>query len=114
VVTASSDKIAVVWDVQHGQPLPECILSEWGFAFAHFGHDGQKVLTAVREGGAAQWLRLPEDRIVSPLTNFWPVSDAKYSPDGQHLVTISGSAKIWDAPSLLLRATLYRKKPNQT
>src|SRR6185369_881684 len=97
--TASSDKTARVWDVRHGQPYPNSFPTEWGAAFAHFSPDGKTLLIAPN-GGTVTQFKLVEGTDFSISNQISDVLEAKYSPNGQRIVTILSSATIWDAHTL--------------
>jgi WD40 repeat protein len=82
-----------------------------------FARDSQSMAT-VDDGGTLMLWNMETGEIINTATAHKNASfSVSFSQDGKRIATAGlgdFSAKIWDAPSLLLRATLYRKKPNQT
>jgi WD40 repeat protein len=101
VLTASNDKTARVWDICPGQPLPISVRMDWPIAFAHFSPDGKRMVLAPNKGAPRQVQFLDRDGwTISASLNSGSVWDARYSPNGQRLATISDCVRIWDALTL--------------
>jgi WD40 repeat protein len=77
----------------HRGPIVSLALSE----------DGQRLLSASRDGTARVWDMLRGQSLTRPMDHRWPLSQAVFSPDGRWVATASGvggkhgEARIWDA-----------------
>jgi WD40 repeat protein len=95
LVTASQahDQTARIWDVATGRCL-QVLVTATGIPTAEFSPDGKLVLTAGGAGGARIWdasdgrrlYSLPRDRGGYLVTD---VEDARFSPDGRRVVTVT-------------------------
>ena len=102
IVTASSDKTALVWDSftgelrfilrEHNKPVNK----------ATFSFDGRYVLTITSDGIARIWNLTQEEYFPQALViSNDDVTTAVFSPDSTRIVTVStdGIAQIWDTAS---------------
>ena len=100
IVTACADGIARVWDIEKGEEISKGILKhEKAVTHVEFSSDGRHVVTASLDGTAKVWAW--RDAGAQP----WvlgsnggaPMNRARFSPNGELLVTASGgSAAVWD------------------
>ncbi|HEY3861368.1 MAG TPA: protein kinase [Verrucomicrobiae bacterium] len=121
IVTISAATVRV-WDAENGQPLADPMQLSGAANSAQFSPDGLRIVTA-ETGGAQIWDAVSGQRLMenfyhgryfppgefrkssdgAPVIGLiWPVNSARFSPDGQRVVTTAddGCARIWDvAPS---------------
>ena len=91
--------------LNHNVKISELVAGRWQekATFLHlsvnkasFSPDGKSLVTASHDNTAKIWeLEGGQWREKTTLQHSDSVRDAFFSPDGRHLVTISGSAKIW-------------------
>ena len=85
VVTASSDRTAVVWDSATGVRL-QTLHANAPVSAARFSPDGTLVATGDR-GGAVKLWKTRDGRLLATGRQRGPVSDAAFAPDGGTLAT---------------------------
>ena len=70
-----------------------------GVLSARFSSDGQRVVTASRDGTARVWDAHTGQPLTGPLRHDDGVLSARFSPGGQQVVTASDdkTARVWDA-----------------
>ena len=95
-IVICSDNVAKIWDLETRQPIPIPILPQHGPCWtAEFSPDDKYIVTS-REG-RAEVLELKTKRIIA-LQHGGDVTSAKFSPDGNQVVTASTdkTARVWD------------------
>ena len=112
-VTASTDAIARVWDVQQGE-LVATLSGHTGFLTdAEFSPDGEKILTASADKSAGIWDAASGSLEASLLGHRDAVTSAGFSPDGRFILTESadGTARIWSSSTEQRLQTLAVQEP---
>jgi WD40 repeat protein len=106
LVTAASDTLARVWDVETGSPVGPALRHPSFVRFATFGPDGRFVIT--HDGGAIRlWDSATGDLLNQPFRNQLGMSALSdqaafwISRDGRRLVGVSanGVAPQWELPT---------------
>jgi len=118
IVTGSSDKIARIWDAMSGTPVTTFEAQRGRVSSARFDPAGQRVVIAAENqtidtgvGGLKQTTgdsstvsiyEISNAKVLTVLQGHQArVNTARFSPDGQHIVTASwdNTAAVWDAAS---------------
>lgn len=99
IVTASSDKSAMVWDAQSRRPLTRPMRHEKVVKGARFSPDGRWVLTWSEDGSARVWNSYNGSPVSLPMRHLGKVQLAHFSPDCRLVLTGStdGVVRLWDA-----------------
>jgi len=101
LVTAASDKEAVVWDVKTGRALRRFRGHGNWVVTAVFSPDGQHVASGDSNGTALIWDANTGQLTASPLRHGYLIQpdSIRFSPDGNYVATASanGTAIVWDA-----------------
>jgi WD40 repeat protein len=92
---------ARLWDAASGKPVGEPMKHEQPVNSAQFSPDGQRVVTASKDGTARLWDATSGKPIGESMKHDNEVWSAQFSPDGQRVVTASAdkTARVWDASS---------------
>jgi roadblock/LC7 domain-containing protein len=100
VVTVSEDgSSAQVWNAETRQAVGQPMEHSSAVYLAQFSPDGQRVVTALRNGKARVWNGETGEAVGQPMQHHDAVYSAQFSLKGQRLVTASGdkTAQVWNA-----------------
>ncbi len=97
LVTASEDRTARVWSVATGEPVLEPIHHRGTVWTARFSPEGRRLVTASADGTAQIWDALPGAIAEMTLPTMSRGLKTWWSPDGGRLLTVTRSARIWNA-----------------
>lgn len=109
VVTASTDRTAMIWELHTGKRIATLSGHTGPVMSAAFNPDGRYVLTASADRSARTWDASTGHELVRLLGHRDRVTSARFSPDGAFAVTasIDKTARIWKTRAGGLR--WYRK-----
>src|SRR5262249_52534286 len=85
---------AQVWDLATGAPVSPLLLHTGAVNQVEFSPDGTRLASASSDGSACVW-EIATGRMICRLSHPQPVSCAKFTPDGQEIVTATVNAYIY-------------------
>jgi WD40 repeat protein/serine/threonine protein kinase len=101
VATASNDNTARVWDTHTGAPVSPPLRhnSDVNRAVICPDPEVKQLLSASADGTARLWIPSPRGVLNEKLQQLGPISQARFSPDGQLVLTATtaGEAYLWEA-----------------
>jgi WD40 repeat protein len=97
VITASDDKMSIIWDAGNGQKIRTLSGHKAGVNFAALSADGSKAVTTSRDKTARIWNVKTGEEIIS-LEHNASVPLASFHPEGKRLVTCGADKRafVWD------------------
>ncbi|WP_437627888.1 nSTAND1 domain-containing NTPase [Sorangium sp. So ce1151] len=98
IVTASSDRVARVWNADRPDHPIELTNDEGTLTSAAFSPDGKRVVTTHTDTTARVWYLDHPGKNVILRGHTQAVGSAAFSPNGERIVTASrdGTARVWD------------------
>lgn len=95
---AAERLLSALTDRTFARPLTPSLRHEGNVEIARWSRDGERVVTASRDGTARVWDARTGQPVTRPLRHRGPVRWADFSPDGGLVVTASddGTAQVWD------------------
>ncbi|MEO6740018.1 MAG: TIR domain-containing protein [Chthoniobacteraceae bacterium] len=101
LVTAGSDFLAHVWNVESGQELSATIQHASRISTAVFSPDGGRILTTSTDRTARIWNAETGTPMIDEVRLDDFGNSARFSPDGERFVTASrdGKVQVWDSAS---------------
>jgi WD40 repeat protein len=88
-----------MWDAETGREITVLRGHEDAVYSAAFGPDGERILTASRDGTARVWEAETGEELTVLRGPSLPCLSARFSPDGQRIVTVSytdPAVRVWD------------------
>lgn len=115
VVTGSSDSTARVWNAKNGKTIT-VLSGHKGTTYAHFDSEANRVITASEDFTAKIWNTFSGELIATLTGHRGGVYDARFSKDGQTIITQSrdGVIRIYDANQLPYSFTDIPEEEKQT
>lgn len=100
-LSASTDRLAHVWDLASGEKLATMEGHDFTIIAAGWSPDGRLVATASYDQTSRLWDSATGEPVGVPMEHLAWLSHVEISPDGRRLATAcrDGTARLWEVPS---------------